>query len=299
MNPRVMKVLALIIVAMALTSCATIKGYPNRTTNAKAELLLLNKYLVTEAITKYESANDSERDGLSKRAWRNEVINARVREADIQFNKFQQILFEEGVGFGLATDWIVLALNAVGAVSSGGVAKVLSATSAAVVGGKAAFDKNAYFEKTMPALVATMMAKRKDVLVRIREGLTKDIDEYSLYLALGDVDTYYNVGTIPGAIVEIAEAAGATGKNADRKLESLTHEHSVKAVPAELQSRRVEAASYARGLRQDNLKLLAKSLGILSDDPLPDILEKISKAQSTDAFNAISQKIKILFEKNL
>lgn len=291
MNPRVMKVLPLIIAAMALTSCATLKGYPDQTTNVKAELLLLKKYLQPQAITKYESANDLDRDGLSKRAWRNEVINARVRAADFQFNKFQQMLFEEGVGFGLATEWMVLALNAVGAVSSGGVAKVLSATSAAVVGGKAAFDKNAYFEKTMPALVATMMAKRKDVLVRIREGLTKDIDEYSLYLALGDVDTYYNVGTIPGAIVEIAEAAGATGKKADLKLESLTI---VKPVPPELQVRREKAAKYVKELKPDDLKLLAKSLGISSDDPLRSILEKISKAESPDAFNAISQKIKLL-----
>ena len=41
----------------------------------------------------------------------------------------------------------------------------------------------------MPALLATMEAKRKETLVGIRQGLTQDIDDYPLQLALNDVDT--------------------------------------------------------------------------------------------------------------
>lgn len=297
MRARVMKLLSMIIISIVLSSCASLTAYPDRSTNPQAELKAMDMYLQPTVITKYESDKDQDRNGLTKRAWRNEIVNARVRAADLHFNRFLQRLFQEGVGLGIATDWIVLGLNGAGALA-GGAANALAASSAGVVGAKAAFDKNAFFEKTMPALLATMVAKRKDVLVRIREGLTKDIDEYPLTLALSDLESYYNAGTIPGAIVEIAEAAGAIAKKAEAQLESLTI---VTPVPVDLQARREKASDYVKSLaneRPGDLNNLAKSLGLRTGDTaLGDILTAIAKAQSTKAFDFIAQKIKILFGK--
>ncbi len=278
------------LTALALLGgCASLRAYPEPSIDPAGELRVLDKYLQPTAITRYDSANDADRDGLTKRAWRNEVVNARVRAIDINFNTFQQKLFQEGVGSGIATDWIVLALNAAGALA-GGAANALSATSAGIVGARASFDKHAYFEKTMPALMASMVAKRKEILVRIREGLTQDIDEYALTLALNDLDSYYQAGSIPGALLEIAETSGDKAKKADAKLELVT------AVPADLQARREKAAAYVKTLNQSQLDTLAKSLGIpTGPNALVGILTKIATAQTTKAFDVIAQKIKILF----
>jgi hypothetical protein len=271
-------------------------AYPERATDPQAELTAMNKYLQAGAITKYDAQNDAERDGLSKRAWRNEVVNARVRATDLHFNAFQQKLFQEGVGLGVATDWMVLALNVGGSVA-GGAASALSAASAGVVGAKAAFDKNVFFDKTMPALLANMMAKRKEVLVRIREGLIKDVDEYPLTLALNDLETYYNAGTIPGALVDIAETAGAVAEKADARLESLLV---VTPVDPLLQARREQAAAFVKTLNQSQLDALAKSLGLSTGaNAQVDILTAISKAQSTKGFDIIAQKLKVLFNKEV
>lgn len=292
MRMRIIEALLLVVVLILLVSCASLKAYPNRATDPQAEIKALDTYLQPTVITRYESPEDKDRNGLSKQAWRNEVVNARLRADDLKFNAFQQRLFQEGVGFGVATDWIVLGLNAAGSLA-GGAANVLAATSAGVVGAKAAFDRKAFFEKTMPALMATMVAKRKDVLVRIRTGLSKNIDEYPLTLALSDLESYYNAGSIPGAIIEVGEAAGATAKNADAKLEKLTI---VTPVPEDLQKRREEAANFVKELNQDQQKALAKSLDLPSSASLPnDILIMITKAQSTEAFDLVAQKIKILF----
>ncbi|MBI3799356.1 MAG: hypothetical protein HY268_20620 [Deltaproteobacteria bacterium] len=295
MKMQVMRFPPLIIIMMVSTSCATLKAYPDRATDAGAEIQALDKYLQPDAITKYESANDSDRSGLSKQAWRNEVVNARVRADDLYFNQFQQRLFQEGIGFGLATDWIVLALNAAGTLATAGTVNALSAASTGVVGGKAAFDRSVYLEKTMPALVATMAAKRKEVLVRIREGLTKNIDEYPLPLALSDLESYYDAGTIPGAIIEVANAAGATAKNADAQLESLLI---VAPVPPDLQVRRENMADFVKILKPNELDVLAKSLRVRTGDAaLEDVLSKISEAQTQRAFDLLAQKIKILYGK--
>jgi hypothetical protein len=69
----------------------------------------------------------------------------RARATDLHFNAFQQKLFQEGVGLGVATDWMVLALNVGGSVA-GAAASALSAASAGVVGAKAAFDKNEWID---------------------------------------------------------------------------------------------------------------------------------------------------------
>jgi hypothetical protein len=290
--------LSLLIVSAILSGCASLKAYPERSSDPDAELKAMEKYLQPDAITKYDAANDSDRGGLTKTAWRNEVVNARVRATDLHFNTFQQKLFQEGVGSGIATDWIVLALNAAGSLA-GSAANALSATSAGIVGAKSAFDKNAFFDKTMPTLLSSMVAKRKEVLVMIREGLTKDIDEYPLILALNDLDSYYNAGTIPGALTDIAATSGATAKKADTRLENLLI---VMPAPADLQDRREKAAAFVKTLATDQNKLdaLAKSLGVATGaNALVDILTAISKASSTRAFDVIAQKLKILFNKEI
>ncbi|WP_440207475.1 hypothetical protein, partial [Campylobacter coli] len=59
-------------------------------------------------------------------------------------------------------DWIALALNGVGSVSA--ASKALSAASAGVLGARASFEKQALYNMTMPAMLAQMVAKRREVL---------------------------------------------------------------------------------------------------------------------------------------
>jgi hypothetical protein len=226
---------------------------------------------------------------------RDVVISARLVMINLEYLKWLRTVTADKQFLDTAADVLVLSLDLAATITGGKTGKtILSAVSAGVTGSKTSIDKHYYYEKTMPALIAAMNAQRKAVLVRILEGMKKDIEEYSFEQALSDVYEYYQGGTFMGAVMAIQSDAGAKEKKADLKIESLTI---VTPVPAELQARREKAADYVKGLKPDDLKHLAKSLGILSDDPLPDILVKISKAQSTDTFDAISQKIKILFGK--
>lgn len=289
--------LALLLVPLALAGCmASLTAYPERSYDPKAEMEAMKAYLSPDAVTKYTASEDYQRNGLSKRQWRDAVVNARILAINLHFNDFQQALFQEGVGLGLATDWVTLALGGAGALSESS-AQTLSAISTVVIGGKAAFDKNAYFDKTMPTLLATMVAKRKQVLVRIKEGLTKGVDEYPLELALSDLDTYYNAGSIPGALMEVAESAGKAAKEADKKLEEILV---VSPVPEPLQKRREAAAAYVKSLNSSQLRTLAKSLGQEDqEDHLVSILTTISAAESESKFELIAQKLNILFGKEV
>jgi hypothetical protein len=229
-------------------------------------------------------------------------VNARVRAIDLQFNAFQQDLSRQGVGVGIATDWVGLALNAAGALVSSaanvagtlvsGTAQALSATAAGLGGVGTSIDQKVFFDTTMPTLLATMVAQRKGVLVRIRAGLTHAIDAYPLTLALNDLDRYYQAGTIPGALSAIADTAGATATKAEAHLERLVV---LTPVPAVLQGRRAQAAAVVHTLDQRQLDALARALDL---PPGPnariELLIAIAQADSAPAFDRIAQTLAVV-----
>jgi len=167
----------LLCLTSMLGGCLTsLTAYPDPSWDARTELNALEPYLSADAITRYDAANDEARNGMDRRNWRNAVVNARIRAMDVLFNEFQQDLYQEGVGLGIATDWIVLALSGAGALIST-ASTALSAASSGVVGAKAAFDRNAFLDRTLPSLLATMVAQRKEVLATIRASQYRDITD--------------------------------------------------------------------------------------------------------------------------
>lgn len=71
------QVLTLVLPLLGLFGCAALAGHPEQVTST-ADLKPLSEYLSPDAITKFDSPNDADRDGLTKRQWRDRVIDARV-----------------------------------------------------------------------------------------------------------------------------------------------------------------------------------------------------------------------------
>ncbi len=152
---------------------------------------------------------------------RDEYVNAKISTIDLHFGEFEKSLFTEGVGGGIATDWIKLALGGAGAVIAS-ASQALSAAAAGVEGAKASFDKQAFFANTMTTLLAAMDANRKTVQVKIRQGLDQPVTSYSLTQAFADLEDYYLAGTIPGALISINADSGAKSAKAQNLLNELT-----------------------------------------------------------------------------
>ncbi|WP_426258097.1 hypothetical protein [Sphingomonas sp. DC1600-2] len=269
--------------AMSLAGCATVSGFPNSafdTTQVNAEIA---PYLLAAKVTAYDSCQ-------AKKACRNDIIDARLRAIDLRFGEYERNLYKEGVGFGVGTDWIALALNGVGSVSA--ASKALSAASAGVLGARASFEKQALYNMTMPAMLAQMVAKRREVLARIREGESQDVAAYSLFRALNDIDDYAFAGTLPGAITEISNHAGvqATQANADIKAIQI-----VAPVAQDLQDRREKIAILLKAATAAQLGLLQRvSGGEPSDaDPLLNALNLLDAARTTEKLETFCQRFKV------
>lgn len=242
------RTISIIIYCLLTTGCAAIGGYPKPSTDPEIEIKSLKKYFVSEEVVKCRESSGVE----EARFCRDNLVNGRIRAVNIRFNTFIKELAQDGVTGNILTDWTVLALTATATVAGGAGAKAaLAAASAGLIGAKGAFDKNAYYDKTMPAIVTRMVAERKKVLATIREGLVKEnFKEYPLDKALDDVDAYYAAGTIPGAISAVTEDAGKTAQDADSRIQI-----ALKARPAE----------FVSAERQNRVKALIEKVATLSD----------------------------------
>lgn len=208
--------LIVLTIILALASCsAAYKGFPDRVVKPEEELETLKTFITTKT-TEYNELDSIYE--LKRRGLRNEIINARIAAIDIQFSAFQQKLRGEGINLNVGTDIITLGLGAAGGLVSGGTSQVLSATTTAVTGLKGSVDKNAFFEETMPALFAQMIAQRKKVLVRIRKGLNTSTSDYPLQQGTADLLDYKYAGSIPGSIATIVEDAGTTASKATEEI---------------------------------------------------------------------------------
>jgi hypothetical protein len=288
------RLLMLVAVPVALASCAALRAAPEplrQPPEAQAD----PEYLVDKATRdKYDNANGPE----EKKSVRNEIIDERLLEADTQFERYEIALWQQGVGAGIGTDWVQLAISGATATAGGATTKsVLGAVNAFITGAKASFDKNAFFEKTLPAVVAQMVAEQEKVRASIALKKQSPVSDYSLYAALADVKRFIGAGTIPGAIQAIAVDAGEKKAKATAELDSVLV---VTAVPAALQARRENAANFVKTLKQNQLDELAKSLGLAPGTKAQvEILRTIAGAQTTPAFDRFAQKLKILFGKEV
>jgi hypothetical protein len=211
-------IIGVLFLSPLLTGCSTIRAYPKPVVDEKKELEFLKPYFLTDVVSNYFS-RVSEQD---RRDYRDQIVNARLRALDLQFEIFEKEINRDKNLSQIGIDWAVLGLSGAGAVVGGASTKaVLAAISGGLTGAKLSFDKNLFYEKTMPVLLAQMEASRTKQLANIRIGLQQATTNYSLTQALVDVDMYYKVGTLPGAIIAITSSAGAEHKEAQQELRSI------------------------------------------------------------------------------
>lgn len=151
---------------------------------------------------------------------RDDFVTGRLVAMDLRYIQFIRGLTSDKQQIDSATDAATMTMNLLGTIVSGARAKTNLAAVAAGVGGiRTNVDKHFYYEKSVEALVATMNAQRKEVLVRILGGLQQDIDAYPFTQAVTDLHDYYSAGTLNGAIVGIQQQAVQKEDAANQKIQ--------------------------------------------------------------------------------
>jgi hypothetical protein len=207
------------LLLLTLAGCASVEGYPKRLDETQQYVTEVDAFVSPMAVLNYnaEVINPPPNVGPTQLiADRNTIVTARIYAIDVNYHNFvRDLTTQQNVG-NIGADWVVLALNGVGATAGTAAAKAaLAAASGGIVGARAAVSKDVFFNNTVPTLITTMEAQRKTALAKIYTGLTKSVSDYTIYQAMADLDAYYNAGTLNGALVQLASSASAMSQSAD------------------------------------------------------------------------------------
>jgi hypothetical protein len=206
--------------AVLLAGCQAVQGYPAPGMTPKEALGSVSADSAVGAEADYAKAQD---DPVLRQQIRDRIVRSRIYVADVNYHEFQRSLSTEQKAFAVGSDIAVLALAGAGTLAKSTRTKTrLAAWSAGVLGGRSAIDKEIYYDKTLPAIVAQMDASRRTVLATLLGGLAQSDADYSLLEAKADLEDYYIAGTLPGALNAISKEAGKQANVADLKIERIS-----------------------------------------------------------------------------
>lgn len=208
--------------ALSLGACASFDGMPVPVTSVTKAVDLANgkEYSPDAALAKARS-NDTDED---KRAYRDAFIAAHIQAIDLSYQNFRVALSRQMKGANFGLELGILGLTAAGAVAaSERAANILSSAASGLTGSRAALSKEVYFEKTLPALIASMDARRLDAKASILEKMrARNVREYTIYEAVIDLAALQQVASLDGAIEEVTAEAAADRAVAKARYEQVT-----------------------------------------------------------------------------
>ena len=197
------------VIALAAAGCDSFRGAQEPVESVASQVSAATRNYSTEtAIDAYFATTDAARGGLSPQNYRDKVVALRLIAIEARYQSFVQELRSARTGVGLGADIITLVLGGLGTIVADTTAKtVLAAGTAVVAGSRVSFDKNLFYDQTLPAIVAQMDAARAAQILLIRQGMAKDTSSYSLPDALVDLRELERLGSIDTAIKNITASA--------------------------------------------------------------------------------------------
>lgn len=219
-------------IGVSLNGCASLNGAPEPIIPVSNSVKLAQGHDIEKAIRNIHSANAADRLNLGKQQYRDMVVAVYLNAIDARYQEFRGLLSGEGRGGAIGADLGIIGLTTAASLVEKSAGD-LSAIAAAVAGGKGTVDKNLYFERTLPAILAAMDAERAKVRKHIVTSMRKNESEYPLEVAFGDLAAYESSASIDRAIDAITSSAAAS-----RAIETVELEKVIKtcAKPEDLRS---------------------------------------------------------------
>lgn len=258
---------ALLLLAVAAAGCSSLRGTPARyqaTDDIVAKIDLKAEEMAQLAV-------------IADSGVRNHLQNKAMAVIDQRFHAFVRDLAADRADSSAAVSGTTLGASTAGAFVKSVKAKTNYALFAAgVVGAFGIVDKNYFYERTVPALVAAMRASRAKVQLRIKQAQSERIEQYSGVAALQDLEDYYSAGTLLSAISDVTVRAEADAKAALTDVRELQVPTDAEIDRRYLISEAIRSVNDATKLTQANAAL--KALGLPEQATAKDARAALVKA---------------------
>jgi hypothetical protein len=205
---------------LAVAGCATHQVGPVRPVTVDDDVALA-KDLINDDLSKFPSA-----DPVTQAAMRNRIVTARMYIADMEYHYYEGRLTREMQDEGLLATAVNLGLTTSATLVPVAQTKtLLSGLATGITGLDKAYNEKELLSNTIQALQTQMRADRKAEASVIFAKMFKDVSsnariitpiaEYTLPMALSDVDAYYQAGTISSALIGLSKTVANAERNAD------------------------------------------------------------------------------------
>jgi hypothetical protein len=271
------------LVSVGLCSCAEINGYPSDPENTVAIMSNLRPYLDPTIDADYYNAPAAQRQ-----AKRDLIVLSRMRAFNIQFDSYEKDLWGDGNTVTLGGDLTALALTGLATtVGATSLKTAYAAAAAGVIGANAAVNKDLYYQRTLPALIAQMEADRSKAQLTILIGLRKLDSEYPLAAAEIDLDALKKAGSMPAAIAQVTQSASTDKQTQALKLEE------VRSLPGSTSDSTVRLRNWALASQANYDALQAWMQAdtvdpVLNSMPAPQFIGGANQALESDRVRAIA-----------
>jgi len=200
--------------ALPLAACASFEGAPRPVLDLQKVTAIDPGYYPATALVTIQTEPD-------KMAYRNRVMTVYMSAMDARYAAFRTGLSKQlrGTNFGL--EIATLGLGGLGAIWAK-AAQEINAGTTFLTGSKGAFNKEVYFQQTLPALMAAMDANHLKVGADLIEKQSKSIGEYPLEAAFADLSRYELSASVDSAVQQLTKEAALNADAAERRFSRVT-----------------------------------------------------------------------------
>ena len=172
------------------------------------EIALYQSFITPDAI---RQCLGQVRGSGARQSCRDLITYARLKYADLNYERFRRDLFATVNGGNTAADLTILGLGSAGALVPGATTKaILAAISAGISGGKGIVDRDLLYNAGIQTLIQKMDGDRGVIRVKITTNLAKyDEKTYPFEQAELDSADYYQAGTLTDALISLQGQAAS------------------------------------------------------------------------------------------
>lgn len=169
-----------------------------------------------------EEVQENERaalQGVARGQHRDRVIMGCIKAINKSYGAFKLQMHEEKTGFALGTDLVALGATTGATFAGKKLAQRLTAGAAFSIGAGASIEKNVFYQLTLPAIEASMDARRDKILTSIINAQKADPngDRFTLAMAGYELDALQAAGNIYAAVSDLTKTAGAVAEVARKE----------------------------------------------------------------------------------
>lgn len=206
------------LLGFTLSGCATLRGSQDTLDQLKPTTLVSSEV----AIENFHKPLDADRKGMSRTDYRDYVVSTYLVGIEARYKRFVDQLESSDRGTALGFDLLQLGLSGATALVAKSAIDELAIVGITVAGARASVDKRVFFDRSLPALIATMDAERASIKGDIARKRKLPAETYGIGEAIDDLERLVEAGRIDRALARITQTAQADRAAEQARLNQIT-----------------------------------------------------------------------------